>query len=359
VRLGGSNFGTIMQGNTFEPTAAGKISGVDTEAGALGQILSFTYVGNWHGDVNTAGGSQWLSLTAAANRAIFISGNQFDTIPNGEYGVVLGVGGGASVFGNAFIALGTTGRSINFASSAFQGVRMSGNYGTATGSTPGGPDLTNATDFHSDDAGFTTEIPDTYNNHRFRYEPLGTLGVNPVNVAGGGTAALAGGRGQLMSTAAALPSSASQRIVMAAPTAADIISKARRVAFDCIVLDVLSNANVYYYLTDESVDVAPSATARHLGIKGLAGVFSFTTADGTVEQTTAITAFIVAGQQQRFVIMFDGTTARLFIDGVLRATHATRVPTGGGAAVLRYMVDNTVANVRNTAPYACEVTFVM
>jgi hypothetical protein len=106
------------------------------------------------------------------------------------------------------------------------------------------------------------------------------------------------------------------------------------------------NTTEYIFLTNESVTGAPSLTARHVGIKNVAGVVSFTTGDNTTEQATVITTFVTAGQDNRFTVTFDGTTARLYIDGTLRATHATNVPTtvAANTTFRAYAVNSAAAN---------------
>jgi hypothetical protein len=120
----------------------------------------------------------------------------------------------------------------------------------------------------------------------------------------------------------------------------------KRWSFTAGFNEIDANTTEYIFLTDENVTGAPSLTARHIGIKNVAGVVSFTTADNTTEQTTAITAFVAAAQDYRFTVTFDGTTARLYVNGTLRATHATNVPTSTTAApVFRaYAVNSAAAN---------------
>lgn len=89
-----------------------------------------------------------------------------------------------------------------------------------------------------------------------------------------------------------------------------------------------TNQRAYVYVTNENFGPAaePTNTVRHLGVRVANGVWYFSTADGTTEQTTDISAFITVGRVHIFKVVYDGTTATLYIDGVLRATHVTNVP---------------------------------
>lgn len=198
------------------------------------------------------------------------------------------------------------------------------------------------------------------NYHRFRYEPINLGGVNVVNVGSGTTALLGAGRGQLMSTGATNPSSTSQRVgLVGSGGVLSLVSKIRRLEFTGYISDVFANANAYLYLTEENVDTAPAATSRHLGIKNLNGVVSFTTADGTTEQTTDVTTFVTAATETAFVITFDGTTAKLIINGTVRATHATNVPSGGTLQpqFRAFINNNSTTNARALAFYSADAVF--
>lgn len=192
-------------------------------------------------------------------------------------------------------------------------------------------------------------MPTSPNLHGFHWEPLGTGGINVISVGSGNTQANLGGRGIALNTGVTNPSSNSQRVILESSGAiVSQVSRARRMELQAYLADTLANANSYLYLTEEQVDVAPSAIARHLGVKNLNGVVSFTTADGATEQTTNISAFITGATMTMFIITFDGTTARCYINGVLRATHATNVPGAAGvSATFRAFIDNNAtANAR-------------
>lgn len=194
--------------------------------------------------------------------------------------------------------------------------------------------------------------------HRFHYEPQGAKGGVETFIGTGNTSVYATGRGQLLNTGATNPSSAGIRINSVNNLATDslaVISKVRRIEFQVVLTNTFANSNSYVYFTDESSDVAPSATARHFGIKNLIGVVTFTTADGTTEQTTDLSAFFSAGGIAYVKILFDGTTARCYVNGTLRATHATNVPAAGGAPVFRALINNnTSANDRSMQFYAAD-----
>lgn len=193
------------------------------------------------------------------------------------------------------------------------------------------------------------------NYHSFRYEPLGAPGgVAPglITNVGTGTTALetVTGRGVVLNTGVTNPSSTSVHVQLAqaaSVTDTATVSRIRRIEIASALANSFASANGYLYFTTEAADTAPSATARHFGIKNLVGTITFTTADGTTEQTTDITAFVTAAQVDRFVITFDGTTARCYVNGTLRATHTTNVPIGAtGTVVFRAFLNNN-ASVNN------------
>ena len=198
------------------------------------------------------------------------------------------------------------------------------------------------------------------NYHAFRYQPIGVgSGVAPgtiTNVGSGITVLEPSGHGVIANTGATNPSSTSTAMEynpVASLADPATVSKIRRIEFGCGV-NTLASANSYIFFTTENVNTVPSLTARHFGIKNLNGVLTFSTADGTTEQTTTITTFVTAVQVDYFVITFDGTTARCYINGVLRATHATNVPTAGsGSPVLRIFINNN-ASTNNVSLHVLE-----
>lgn len=121
-------------------------------------------------------------------------------------------------------------------------------------------------------------------------------------------------------------------------------NKCRRLEF-IVLFGNATTQTAKVYLTDESATASPSDTARHIGIKVVDAVASFSTADGTTEQTTDVSASAGVGVAPKvFVVTYDGTTARLFINGTLRATHATNVPTAASAdPVMRAFITNSSA----------------
>src|SRR5882762_7104260 len=73
------------------------------------------------------------------------------------------------------------------------------------------------------------------------------------------------------------------------------VGKVRRWEFS-FYSDINANTNAFVFLTDENAATAPSLTARHLGIKQVGAVVSFSTADNTTEQTTDVSAFFTTQQ---------------------------------------------------------------
>lgn len=198
------------------------------------------------------------------------------------------------------------------------------------------------------------------NNHSLHFEPFGATpgAATIVNVGGGTTTFFTTGRGLQHNTSATNPSSTSMRINSTANLGTDtvgLISKVFRIEFQVVMSNIYANSNSYLYFTDEGVDTVPSGTARHFGVKNLLGVVTFTTADGTTEQTTDISANVAVAAMSYIVITFDGTTARCYVNGTLRATHATNVPAAGGAPVLRAFINNNAtANDRTMQLYMAE-----
>ena len=196
------------------------------------------------------------------------------------------------------------------------------------------------------------------NYHRFRFEPINTTAPNVVVTGSGAVASLAG-RGIQMTTGVTNPSTCSIRSNLEASGAGGgVISKVRRLEIQGWMADTYASSNSRIFLTDESADTNPSTTARHIGIKNLTGTVTFSTADGTTEQTTDISANMTAATTTYIVITFDGTTAKCYINGTLRATHATNVPAAGSAPVLRAYIDNnSTANSRLLTLYCVDALF--
>lgn len=118
-------------------------------------------------------------------------------------------------------------------------------------------------------------------------------------------------------------------------------------AFTFLPFQIDANTDCRVFVTDENVTTQPSLTAKHMGIRQTtAQTFLFSTADGTTEQTTAVTAFITLQGEWHIVITFDGSTARCYINGTLRATHTTNVPTttASTGAIYRAFIVNSAAS---------------
>lgn len=138
------------------------------------------------------------------------------------------------------------------------------------------------------------------------------------------------------------------------------VSRVRRWEFS-YYSDVNANTNAYVFLTDENAATAPSLTARHLGLKQVGAVVSFTTADGSTEQATDVSAFFTTQTIRMCWVTFDGTTAKLYVDGTLRATHATNVPgtSSGTNPELHVTIANTsaAAQALQFGPTAARIAF--
>lgn len=91
----------MFYNNTFEPTLDGKATGFVCTAGQL--VVNFVYIGNWHGDVGTNGGTGWVTFGIV--RGAVISGNLFGTPGTGaqDYCVsVINASSGIQMSGNSF-----------------------------------------------------------------------------------------------------------------------------------------------------------------------------------------------------------------------------------------------------------------
>lgn len=179
-----------------------------------------------------------------------------------------------------------------------------------------------------------------------------------TTVVGTGTATVIPAQTQLqLNTGATSASSAGLRqtvTLSGGATGEGGTGKVRHWSGHFYIGNVDANTDARLFLTDEYATTQPSLTVRHLGIKSVAGVTAFSTADGTTEQTTDITAFVSAGSVVRFAITYDGTTARCYINGFLRATHATNVPSSVASApcVFRAHILNSAAAAKLIAPGA-------
>lgn len=131
-------------------------------------------------------------------------------------------------------------------------------------------------------------------------------------------------------TGATNPSSCSSRGNLRNTATTGLIGKARRLETLWEISSKTASNCYPIWLTTENADTEPALTNDHLGIKSAAGTWSFSTADGTTEQTTDISASISAATPFATVITFDGTTAKCYLNGTLVATHATNVPRSTG-----------------------------
>ena len=166
-----------------------------------------------------------------------------------------------------------------------------------------------------------------------------------LTVLNGGTAPKIGAANELqMTTGATGSASVGFRLLLSSGVGTLGAGNCRRLE---IVGAFANNTNQVgaIYLTDESVTTVPSATARHLGLRLSNATVYFSTGDNTTEQTTDITSFThIAASEDRFVITYDGTTARCYVNGTLRATHATNVPSAQAVpAVMRWWIANSAA----------------
>lgn len=128
------------------------------------------------------------------------------------------------------------------------------------------------------------------------------------------------------------------------------VNRLRVWSFLCDFNEYDANTVAKIYLTDENVTGNPSDTARHIGLRSTtASTLLFSTADNTTEQTTNITSFVTAATQVNVVVTFDGTTAKCYINGTLRATHATNVPgaVSNVGPVFRGYITNSAAASKN------------
>lgn len=128
------------------------------------------------------------------------------------------------------------------------------------------------------------------------------------------------------------------------------VGKCRLLQFTVEWSQLDADMDGWVYLTDENATTQPSDTARHIGIRHDGTTVYFSTADGTTEQATDISSFVSATLTQYFFdVTFDGTTAKLYVNGTLRATHATNVPANAATTVpiMRGFVINS-ANAAKT-----------
>lgn len=114
--------GLMFYNNTFEPTADGKATGFVSIGTEL--LINFVYVGNWHGDVGTNGGTGWVNLGIV--RGAFISGNIFSTPGTGvnDYCLIVNsASSGIQLSGNSFfdkaMIFGAATTGVNITSNVF------------------------------------------------------------------------------------------------------------------------------------------------------------------------------------------------------------------------------------------------
>jgi hypothetical protein len=132
-------------------------------------------------------------------------------------------------------------------------------------------------------------------------------------------------------------------------TALNGVGKMRAAKFIYQYGQIDANMNSKVYITDESVTGNPSDTANHLGIRQAGASLFFSTANNTTEQATDISAAFAAGTDVFIDITFDGTTARCYVNNVIKATHATNVPISAGSTppIFRVYVVNSAAAAKN------------
>lgn len=170
-----------------------------------------------------------------------------------------------------------------------------------------------------------------------------TANANTTTGTGAVTTAAAGNAYQKFATGATSGSTVNSESLLNVAVPALGVNKARLiklvVRYDSIDANTVSNV----YITDENTSGAPSATARHIGLRQAGATINFSTADNTTEQTTAISGSFTATVAAAVDITFDGTTARCYVNGTLVATHATNVP--GASAV----APNLIVYITNSA----------
>lgn len=106
--------------NTFENLVSGKAAAFDSGA-TVSNIKGLTFVGNWFGDVSTAGGLYWINAPLCLG--VSIQGNMFGTAGAGagDYAIRLDACQGVAICGNRFDS-----KALNIAVSS-SGVVVSGN----------------------------------------------------------------------------------------------------------------------------------------------------------------------------------------------------------------------------------------
>lgn len=177
----------------------------------------------------------------------------------------------------------------------------------------------------------------------------GGLPITKVTGGSGNVFTQLGARSEQFATGATINSvcGVQTRLYDSVLSAGLSVGKCRRALFMHDFGNETTNLHAYLFVTSEAGSAEPSVTVDHFGIERINGTTYFSSADGTTEQTTDISAYVVNSGIVIYVVEFDGTTANCYVNGTLRATHVTRVPRSTEMRVdLRAFLTNTAAEAK-------------
>lgn len=185
-------------------------------------------------------------------------------------------------------------------------------YGLQWIDNPGDYSVTTSEDIYT---WFTFQIPAPFINSS------GTIGGAWTNTL---AAAQTGGAGRSITTANAV--SNVMRTSASIGTGTLLNSKKFKLKFKGSLLGTYSGANdgAGIGIGNPSFNLSSAVTAFQIMITN--GVFYFVTGDN-VANTTTILSGITASDWNLYTITFDGTDAKCYVNGVLKATHNTNIPT--------------------------------
>ena len=104
----------------------------------------------------------------------------------------------------------------------------------------------------------------------------------------------------------------------------------KEITIDWVIyyLEKVTTQNAFLHLT-KTTAMPPTETEHHVGFKLVNGDLYASSGDGSVQEITDTTINLASGNQftRLKVVLLPGTNAKFYVNGVLKATHTTRLPT--------------------------------
>jgi len=128
-------------------------------------------------------------------------------------------------------------------------------------------------------------------------------------------------------------------------------AKETKIRFPIVVVNVSTNGRIFLYMISDDFD--PDLATKYIGIRITSGQVLFVSKDGTTESSVDVTAYfgdIAGNPEERDIIITytPGVEAKLYINGVLRATITTNLPPSDDTTTQNYFFAARVENDGDT-----------